>query len=386
MQLVEAHRVDLDAPVQKYLPWFQVADQNASGQITIRHLLNQTSGLSEKESNHVWSSPAGLEEEVRMLNSISLTFPVGSRFQYSNINYIIAGLIVETVSGQSYADYVTQNIFQPLAMTKATASRERALADGLAEGYYYCLGYPRPGVGPLPPANLPTGLLIASVEDMVHYLIAQLNDGRYHNESILSPQGMATLHKPVAPMPMKDFHYAMGWAVGPIDGELTIRHAGDTGYFHSAIIMQPGKNWGVVALANASGFVQIRQLDVITRNILRILNGLAPLRVTMPFMMRSLYWIVLLMPILLIAGIGYGFLQWSSGAKTPLSQIALTALVYVSIASFFLFRLPGVIPFSLKSMRFFYPELAYAMIASGVLGFGWSIIYLLLGITEWKPY
>jgi hypothetical protein len=68
------------------------------------------------------------------------------------------------------------------------------MADGLAEGHYYRFGHPYPGVGPLPPADLPAGLLIASVEDMTHYLVAQLNDGRYRSASVLSPQGIAALH------------------------------------------------------------------------------------------------------------------------------------------------------------------------------------------------
>jgi len=381
MQLVEAGRIDLDAPVRNYLPWFQLGDRQASAQITVRHLLNQTTGLSQKVGNHVWSSSAGLEEEVRALGNVPLAHPVGSHYEYSNINFSIAGLIVEQVSGQSYADYVSQHILEPLGMEHATASRAQAMADGLAEGHYYRFGYPFPGVGPLPPADLPAGLLIASVEDMTHYLVAQLNDGRYQSASILSSNGIAVLHAPAAPMPVKGFHYAMGWAVGPVDGQLTIRHSGDTSYFHSTMMLQPDKGWGVVLLANASGFVQVRQGDDITQNVVRMLNGVSsPAPVSMPFMLRVLYWTVLLLPLLLIAGIGYGLQHWLRGDAVPPWQVIATVVVYVAIASFFLFRVPGRIPFSLASMRAFYPELAYALLASGALGFGWGTIYLVLSV------
>jgi len=379
MQLVEAGRIDLDAPVQKYLPWFQLADRQASARITVRHLLNHTTGLSEKIGNEAWCSSAGLEEYVRGYGNVELAHPLGSRFEYSNSNYSIAGLIVEVVSGHSYADYVSQHVLEPLDMVHSTASRDRALADGLAEGHYYMFGHPFPGVGPLPPSDLPSGLLMASVEDMTHYLVAHLNEGRYRSESILSPRGIAALHAPAAPMRMKGFHYAMGWAVGPIDGRLTLRHSGDTSHFHSAMMLQADTGWGVVLLANASGFVQIRQVDGITRNVVSMLNGVSsPAPVSMPFKMRALYWTVLLMPLLLIAGIGYGLQHWLSGAAVPLWQVIATVAVYVAIAGFFMFRLPGVIPFSLVSMRVFYPELAYALLASGVLGFGWGIIYPVL--------
>ena len=86
MQLVEAGKIDLDAPVQTYLPWFELADKEASAKITVRNLLNQTTGISEKDGNRVWSTQQALEEYVRRLGTIQLTQPVGTTFQYSNTN------------------------------------------------------------------------------------------------------------------------------------------------------------------------------------------------------------------------------------------------------------------------------------------------------------
>ena len=81
MQLVEEGRVELDAPVQRYLPWFRVADEAASARITVRHLLNQTSGLSTKTGRTFQGnadiSDAALEKTVRKLSSVELTAPVG---------------------------------------------------------------------------------------------------------------------------------------------------------------------------------------------------------------------------------------------------------------------------------------------------------------------
>lgn len=99
MQLVEAGKIDLDAPVQQYLPWFELADKEASAKITVRNLLNHASGISEKDGNRFWASEQGLEEFVRDFDAVQLTQPVGSTYQYSNINFGIAGLIVEKVSG-----------------------------------------------------------------------------------------------------------------------------------------------------------------------------------------------------------------------------------------------------------------------------------------------
>ncbi|HKN44931.1 MAG TPA: serine hydrolase domain-containing protein, partial [Propionibacteriaceae bacterium] len=117
MQLVEANKIDLDAPVQRYLPWFGVADEKASAEITVRNLLNHTSGISTKTGRSYQgngdTSDTALEQAVRKLKSAGLTAPVGSKHQYSTINYSVLGLIVQTVAGQSYESYVQAKILDP---------------------------------------------------------------------------------------------------------------------------------------------------------------------------------------------------------------------------------------------------------------------------------
>src|SRR5215212_5547681 len=91
MQLVEAGKVALDAPVQRYLPWFHIADPDASARITIRHLLNHTSGLPTTTGGEFVTSAdtsdRALEQRVRALSSAELTAPVGTIWQYWNANY-----------------------------------------------------------------------------------------------------------------------------------------------------------------------------------------------------------------------------------------------------------------------------------------------------------
>jgi CubicO group peptidase (beta-lactamase class C family) len=130
MQLVEAGRVDLDAPVQRYLPWFQVADPQASAQMTVRHLLNQTSGLStsagEIQMVDFDDSPEATERQARALSMLELDHPVGSAFEYTNANYNLLGLIIEAASGEVYADYIQKHIFTPLEMNHSYASQSVA--------------------------------------------------------------------------------------------------------------------------------------------------------------------------------------------------------------------------------------------------------------------
>ena len=126
MQLSEAGRVQLDAPVQRYLPWWRVADPDASTQVTVRHLLYQVSGLSKATGNAYATSgdthDSALEDRVRALRDAELTQPVGTTWQYSNANYWTLGMIVQAVSGQSYETYIQQHIFDPLQMRNSYTS------------------------------------------------------------------------------------------------------------------------------------------------------------------------------------------------------------------------------------------------------------------------
>lgn len=201
MQLVEAGKVELDAPVQRYLPWFHVADPTASARITVRQLLNHTSGIpanSENEQKEGFLSTGNetLEQYVRGLKTLALDRPVGTSFEYANTNYSVLGLIVQTVSGQSYETYIQQHIFAPLQMSHSFASEHDAGRDGLAQGYQVWFGFPVPTAQTYPRDLLPAGFLISTAEDMAHYLIAQMNGGQFEHTAVLSPAGIAALHAP----------------------------------------------------------------------------------------------------------------------------------------------------------------------------------------------
>src|SRR3712207_2833814 len=146
MQLVEAGKVELDAPVQRYLPWFRVADPVASQQITVRHLLHHTSGLPKSAgidaATVATTSDSALEALVRELSTVELAAPVGTTWQYSNAGYATLGLLVQTVTGQSYEGYVEQLIFAPLQMRASFTAEAPAGEAGLASGHRYWFGRP----------------------------------------------------------------------------------------------------------------------------------------------------------------------------------------------------------------------------------------------------
>jgi CubicO group peptidase (beta-lactamase class C family) len=256
MQLVEAGKVQLDVPVQRYLPWFRVADPTASSRITVRNLLNQTSGIPTSAGVAFLTEPPGtLERQVRDLSKVALTQPVGKTFQYSNSNYATLGLIIEAASGQAYGTYVQQHILAPLQMSHSFVTEQDARRGGLAQGYHWLFGYPFPVNEPYRLDMLPAGWLSSTTEDMSHYLIAQLNGGHYGSVTVLSPAGIATLHAPAAVM-MPGAMYGMGWVYQSAKdsgaGVPLIWHNGETLSFHADMFIEQQGQWGAVMLTNAA--------------------------------------------------------------------------------------------------------------------------------------
>ena len=329
MQLVEAGKVDLDAPVQRYLPWFRVADPQASSQMTVRQLLNQTSGLSSVSG---WApladfdnSPGAGERQARALATLQLTRPVGSAFEYSNMNYNLLGLIVEAASGESYAAYVQDHIFRPLDMRHSYTTRAEAQQNGLAVGHRYWFAYPvaAPDL-PLPRGSLPAGYLISSTEDMAHYMIAQLNDGRYCDAQILSPAGIAEMHRPAAEFNMMGVslgQYGMGWFINDRDQVRIVWHSGVVPDFFAYMAILPGQKKGLVLLMNADHFLMSNlALEEVGMGAATLLAGARPdpvrWGIVIPWALRGL----LLIPALQILGVAATLLRLRRWRRHPNSR------------------------------------------------------------------
>lgn len=249
MQLAEAGKVDLDTPVQRYLPWFRTADLQASAKVTARMLINQTSGLPQRPTLVTWTwpdEPLAIERHVRLLATEELDFPPGQSFAYSNANYVTLGMLVQAVTGQPYEEYIKQQIFSPLDMQNSFVSQDEAIRHGMATGYRWWFGIPVPVTLPYNRANLPAGFIISSAEDIAHYLIAQMNGGWYRDIPVLSPDGIAVVQSEPPPG-----EYGLGWESVRIDGRRLINADGATANFQASIFFDPEERVGVFIAANA---------------------------------------------------------------------------------------------------------------------------------------
>ncbi len=292
MQQVEAGRLRLDEPVQTYLPWFTLDDARSSA-ITVRHLLHQTSGMASKDTAFEASDaqgPEALEEGVRALAGSPLAGEPGAAFRYASANFNILGLLVQTVSGQPFADYVTQHVFGPLEMADSHPTRAEARANNAAAGYSRWFGawWLQTDV-PAPAAGMPSSTMYASAEDLSHELIALLDGGSYGDARILQPGSVEAMSEPQVQV-IGSTRYAMGWYVRPLVESADpaasaapepalpalLEHQGEWGNSHTYLAMVPSARLGVALVINGNDTGAPSRLRTIDANVLRILHGQAP--------------------------------------------------------------------------------------------------------------
>ena len=385
MQLVEAGKVELDAPVRRYLPWFRVADEDASRVITVRHLLNQTSGLSTKTGRSFQgngdTSDAALERTVRKLRTVELTAPVGKKHQYSTINYSVLGLIVQAVSGRSYESYVQTKILDRLQMRDSFTSAAAAEQHGLATGYHFWFGRPRAAELPYNRGLIPAGYLISSAADMTHYLLAHLNDGHYHNTSVLSAPGVDELHRPAVATPKTGTSYAMGWFVGPINGIPAIHHQGETFNFHANAVLVPESRTGVIVLMNAENSLDLfsaGRMGTIAEGVTSLLEGRKP--APRPSNIFSFLAYAALFGLLVaqaraivrsVRALRNGSLP--TGRLGPRWRIGLSLVLSLAWAVPVLVLAPKQLGLPLLTLAQGLPDIAYLLLASGAVALVWGI-------------
>lgn len=241
-QLVDAGAVCLDAPVDDCLPAYGVPRS-----VTVRDLLNQTSGFGYYQSL----------ADARVGESYG-------EFSYANANYDLLGRLVEGVSGLSYGDYLRRNLWAPLGMADACLDGEKLAAasgDGrgggeavghrnwfgltVADGFVHERGDGAWG-GPA------SGYVRASINDMASYLRMYLNSG----SGVVSRAGVHRMVFDRVPDASGDTCYGMGWTTYSWgDGELVMSHDGDVENYVARMCVIPGRDLGIVLLADANDAV-----------------------------------------------------------------------------------------------------------------------------------
>ncbi len=252
MQLREQGKLHLDDPVSKHLPWFAVTSTRPDDPpITIEELLTHSSGLPREAADHWTTYDFPTREELKeLVPKRQAAFPAETRWKYSNLAYTLAGLVVEQVSGETWADYVTRHIYQPLGMVNSSVDKD---VPGLATGYGRRMPDGSRATMPFVDARgmaAATGIT-STVEDMARFVSAQFRQGAAGGDRILNTASLREMHR----VRMLENNWTrgngIGFSVTRNRDKLYVGHGGSyPGYITNTLIDLKGKV-GVIVLTNA---------------------------------------------------------------------------------------------------------------------------------------
>jgi CubicO group peptidase (beta-lactamase class C family) len=251
MQLVETGKIDLDAPLIRYLPYFKMNDERYRV-ITIRQMLSHISGIPDTVDYH-WDKPeydaGALERFVRSVANQKLIFAPGEKFAYSNTAYEILGDVIAKVSGESFEAYVQHNILTPLGMKDSTllvreANPQLLTSPHVLENEKVVVSK----VFPYNRAHSPSSTLYSSIEDMSAWAIANLNHGELNGKRILKQETAELMWRPVVPALGKI--EGISWFTTESGGHRFVLHSGGDVGFESLLVLAPDDGVAVVAMCN----------------------------------------------------------------------------------------------------------------------------------------
>ncbi|NJC97605.1 MAG: hypothetical protein C3F07_12955 [Anaerolineales bacterium] len=403
LQLVEDGKINLDDPVQKYLPWFDVKGKGES-EITVAHLVYQTSGFSEYDGSQMNLRPNNPDEPeaaVRDLGKTSLLFQPGEGWEYSNINYSVLGLLIQEVSGQRYESYIEQNIFAPLGMTHSHTSLNSARADNAARGYTFYFGTPLALDANMPytTAIIPTAGLWASAADMSRYLIAHLDE---EAEILISPDGMKQIHTPGVEIE-PGYNYAMGWFHAPnfldpdflqtlntnldlTDDLQVLWHEGDGPGYKAVVLMAPGLEYGVVLLMNTNNYAISSVYKDFAWDVTLIANGgdAFYFKPSGSFVIRNVRWIASGLVLFLVGGLSWSIHQWRrTGNKGGRWGKWLVILFKLGLVAFIYLKFLPDNSASLGILLGYSPDIGILVILITIFSIGWSAINAWMLMKAW---
>lgn len=265
MRLVEQGKIGLDDDLSRYLPRFPLHGRH----VTIRELLNHTSGIHSYTSSPAWrphwADDLAPDSIVGFIANDTLDFAPGTAWRYNNTGYVLLGMVIEKVTGEPYARYLDEQFFKPLGLRQTTYCPAQRVRDTS-----YAEGYSAHGTQLVPTEYLSmtqpfsAGALCSSVED---YLVWQraLNTGR-----VVSARSYSLMTTPDTLANGKPLTYGFGLVIADIGGHRAITHGGGINGYTTSQMYLPADSLSVIMFTNTDS----RAPDFTAMNIARAVLGL----------------------------------------------------------------------------------------------------------------
>ncbi len=290
--LVDEGKLEWDKPLRNYLPDFMLHDPVATERFTPRDLVTHRSGLPRHDL--VWyGSDLTREEMYQRLRYLEPSRDFRSAYQYQNLMFLTAGILVERLSGMTWEEFVRRRIFSPLRMTNSNFSVNDSQQ---VPDFSYPHGTKKEGeqetVIRIPFRNIdeigPAGSINSSVDQMIRYVEFHINQGKAGEQQLLSEPNAQQMQTPqmVMPGPMQYdevFHtsYGLALAITAYRGHKLVHHGGGIDGFISLLSFLPRDKMGAIVLTNLSGNNPVPQ--IVTYNVYDRLLGLKPINWTERF-------------------------------------------------------------------------------------------------------
>ena len=241
MMLVEDGKLSLDDKITKYF----TDGPESWNKITVRHLLTHTSGMTDYPDDFDLRRDYTEDELVQRIKTIPLAFQPGEKWSYSNLAYVMLGVLIHKVSGKFYGDYLQERVFKPLSMTTARVISEADIVPNRAAGYRVANGQLKNQNWVSPSLNTTAdGALYLTVYDMAKW------DAALYTGKLLKRASLETMWTPVKLNDGKTHPYGFGWALGEVRGHRVIEHGGAWQGFKSQISRYVDDKLTVVVFAN----------------------------------------------------------------------------------------------------------------------------------------
>lgn len=274
LRLVDQGRLELDAPVRRYLPELMLADETVAARVTLRHLLTHTGGWAGDFFDDCGSGDDALARMVGRLAKLPQLSPLGTLWAYNNAGFYLAGHLLEVISGQAYEAAARKLVLEPVGMMRSFFFAAEAITHRVVAGHdaVYTEGVPVKVARPwaLPRAGHAICGLIASVDEMLRYarfhlgggcVCGEISPGRLDGTGEQWPlraKVLAHMHSPQVPAANGE-QMGLSWFIGEIDGVRLLRHSGATNGQAAALWLAPARDFALVVLTNSARGSELHQ-------------------------------------------------------------------------------------------------------------------------------
>ncbi|NRF41179.1 serine hydrolase [Pedobacter foliorum] len=247
--LVDEGKIKWDDKVVKYLPNFKLSDPWITKELTIVDILSHRSGLKTFDGDLLWYGTKYTREDIAKLIRYS---PIRTNFRtdfaYQNIMYLVAGLVVESVTGKTWDEFLKERIFKPLKMSGTITNR-----DSITSESNFAL--PHIQNKPIKPLNMhnisPAGGVDSNIDDMLTWMQMWLANGRANDTTILNDGTIKTITSiKTLTSDNKDDGYGLGWFIKQTKNGKMVNHNGGMPGYISSVVLFPDSSSGIVILTN----------------------------------------------------------------------------------------------------------------------------------------